>query len=109
MGAEARGKISPLSKTFSVSFLRAGYPSRVQVKFNESKKPSFYHILWFKGRREMSLYQVVPFRDTLVVDFPRKSTQVKIHPKPGIFWLLFSAKNPVKSNKLALIEDKILN
>ena len=41
--------------------------------------------------------------------FPRKSTQVKIHTKMAIFWLFFSAKNPLKSDKLALIEGKILN
>ena len=63
----------------------------------------------------MSRYQVVPwwyrarFLQTLVVIFPRKSTQVKIHTKMAIFWLVFSAKNPVKSDKLALIEGKILN
>ena len=49
------------------------------------------------------------FLQTLVVIFPRKSTQVKIHAKMAIFWLVFSAKNPVKSDKLALIEGKILN
>ena len=49
------------------------------------------------------------FLQTLVVIFPRKSTQVKIHTKMAIFWLVFSAKNPVKSDKLALIEGKILN
>ena len=27
----------------------------------------------------------------------------------AIFWLVFSVKNPVKSDKLALIEGKILN
>ena len=27
----------------------------------------------------------------------------------AIFWLVFSAKNPVKCDKLALIESKILN
>ena len=46
---------------------------------------------------------------TLVVIFPQKSTQVKIHTKMAIFWLVFSAKNPLKSDKLALIEGKILN
>ena len=52
-----------LSKTFSGNFLRAGYSSRVQVK----KTPGFITILGlkdcsgFKGRREMSRYQVVPF------------------------------------------------
>ena len=63
----------------------------------------------------MSQYQVVPwwyrarFLQTLVVIFPRKSTQVKIHTKMAIFWLVFSAKNPVKSDKLALTDGKILN
>ena len=34
---------------------------------------------------------------------------MKIHTKVAIFWLVFSAKNPVKYDKLALIEGKILN
>ena len=34
---------------------------------------------------------------------------MKIHTKMAIFWLVSSAKNPVKSDKLALIEGKILN
>ena len=73
----------------------------------KTKNPVFITILGlndccgFKGRQEMSRYQVVIF--------PRKSTQVKIHTKMAIFWLVFSAKNPVKSDKLALIEGKILN
>ena len=58
-----------------------------------------HDIRWYRSR----------FLQTLVVIFPRKSTQVKIHTKMAIFWLVFSAKNPVKSNKLALIEGKILN
>ena len=49
------------------------------------------------------------FLQTLVVVFPRKSTQVKIHTKMAMFWLVFSAKNPVNFDKLALIEGKILN
>ena len=49
------------------------------------------------------------FLQTFVVISLRKSTQVKIHTKMAIFWLVFSAKNPVKSDKLALIEGKILN
>ena len=61
----------------------------------------------------MSRYQVdwycSRFLQTLVVIFQRKSTQVKIHAKMAIFWLGFSVKNPVKSDKLALIEGKILN
>ena len=59
-----------LSKTFSGNFLRAGHPSRVQVKFKgkqQQQKTAFITILGlndcggFKGRREMSRYQVVPF------------------------------------------------
>ena len=59
----------------------------------------------------MSRYQVVPFAISANFGwiFPRKSTQVKIHSKMAIFWLVFSSKNPVKSDKLALIEGKILN
>ena len=56
-------------------------------------------VRWFRSR----------FLQTLVVIFRRKSTQVKIHTKMAIFWLVFSARNPVKSVKLALIEGKILN
>ena len=36
-------------------------------------------------------------------------TLVVIHTKMAIFWLVFSVKNPVKSDKLALIEGKVLN
>ena len=56
-------------------------------------------VRWYRSR----------FLQTLVVIFPRNSTQVKIYTKMAIFWLVFSAKNPVKSDKLALIEGKILN
>ena len=49
------------------------------------------------------------FVQTLVVIFRRKSTQVKIHTKTAIFGLFFSVKNPVKSDKPALIEGKFLN
>ena len=58
-----------------------------------------HDIRWYRSR----------FLQTLVVIFPRKSTQVKIHTKMAIFWLVFCAKNPVKSDKLALIKGKILN
>ena len=68
MAAETRKIFFWLSKTFSGNFLRAGYPSRVQVKFKEKQKnPVFITILGlkdcggFKGRLEMSRYQVVPF------------------------------------------------
>ena len=54
---------------------------------------------WYRSR----------FLQTLVVIFPQKSRQVKMHTKMAIFWLVFSAKNPVKSDKLALIEGEILN
>ena len=50
------------------------------------------------------------FLQTLVLILPWKSAHVKIHTKMSSFWLVFSAKNPVKSDKLALIiEGKILN
>ena len=49
-----------------------------------------HNIRWYRSR----------FLQTLVVIFPRKSTQVKIHTKMAIFWLVFSAKNPVKSDKV---------
>ena len=58
-----------------------------------------HDIRWYRSR----------FLQTLVVIFPRKSAQVKIHSKMAIFWLVFSAKNLVKSDKLALIEGKIWN
>ena len=105
-----------LSKTFSGNFLRAG--SRVQVKCKGTQKTQFlsqslvsktvvvlnadkrcHDIRWYRSR----------FLQSLVVIFPRKSTQVKIHTKMAIFWLVYKAKNPVKNDKLALIEGKILN
>ena len=49
------------------------------------------------------------FLRTCVVIIPRKSTQVKIHTKMAIVWVVFSAKNPVKSDRLSLIDGKILN
>ena len=58
-----------------------------------------HDIRWYRSR----------FLQTLVAIFRRKSTQVKIHTKMAIFWLVFSAKNQVKSDKLALIEGRILN
>ena len=103
-----------LSKTFSESFLRAGYPSRVQVKFKRKQKPPVF--ITFLGLKDCSgerchdiRWYRLRFLQTLVVIFPRKSTQVKIHTKMAIFWLVLSAKNPVKSNKLALVEGTILN
>ena len=48
MAAETRRIFFWLSKTFSGNFLRAGYPSRVQVKFKGKQKTQFYHIPWFK-------------------------------------------------------------
>ena len=58
-----------------------------------------HDIRWYRSR----------FLQTLVVIVSRKSTPVEIHTEMVIFWLVFSAKNPVKSDKLALIEGKILN
>ena len=65
----------------------------------------------FKGRREMSRYQVVPF--AISANFGcNLSAKVYASENPfknGDFLVGFSAKNPVKSDKLALIEGKILN
>ena len=61
----------------------------------------------------MSRYQVVwycsRFLQTLVVIFPAKVYAGENPCKMAIFWLVFRAKNPVKSDKLALIEGEILN
>ena len=65
----------------------------------------------FKGRQEMSRYQVGPF--AISANFGcNLSAKVYAGENPykmAIFWLVFSAKNLVKSDKLALIEGKILN
>ena len=58
-----------------------------------------HNITWYR----------LEFLRTWVVIIPRKSTQVKIHTKMAIVWLVFSAKNPVKSDRLSLIDGKILN
>ena len=49
------------------------------------------------------------FLQTLLLIFPWKSAEVKIHSKMASFWLVFSAKNPVKSDELILIKGQILN
>ena len=63
MAAEKRRIFFWPSKTFSGRFLRAGYPSRVQVKFKGKQKNQFglKDCGGFKGRQEMSRYRVVPF------------------------------------------------
>ena len=68
MAAETQKKFFWLSKTFSGNFLRAGYPSRGSGQIQKKTKyPVFITFLGlkdcggFKGRREMSRYQVVPF------------------------------------------------
>ena len=117
MAAEARRIFFLACKdvfwNFSSRWLPLTGSGQIQRK---RKNPVFITILGlkdcgsFKGRQEISRYQVVPFAISAnFVIFPRKSTQVKIHTKMAIFWLVFSAKNPVKSDKLALIEGKISN
>ena len=93
------GRGGGLSKTFSESFLRAGYPSRVQVKFKRKQKPPvFITFLGLKDCNDERCHDIrwyrLRFLQTLVVIFPQKSTQVKIHTKMAIFRLVFSAKNP---------------
>ena len=93
-------------------------PHRFRSNSKENKKPSFYHNPWFKRlpvvlKADKRCHDIRRYRSrflqTLVVIFSRKSTKVKIHTKMAIFWLVFSAKNPVKSDKLAIFEGKILN
>ena len=61
MGAEKRRNFLAFKDVFW-KFLRAGYPSRVQVKFKGKQKTlGLKDCGGFKGRREMSRYQVVPF------------------------------------------------
>ena len=59
----------------------------------------------------MSRYQMVPF--AISANFGcNLSAKVYASENPyknGDFWLVFSAKNKVKSDKLPLIEGKILN
>ena len=84
----------------------------------KAKKPFFITFLGlkdcggFRGRREMSRYQVVPF--SISANFVcNLSANVYAGENPykngDFFWLVFSAKNPVKSDKRTLIEGKILN
>ena len=92
-------------------FLALATPHGFRSNSKENKKPSFYHILWFKRlvvlktdeRCHDIRWYCSRFWQTLVVIFPRKSTEVKI------FGWFLAQKKPVKSDKLALIEGKILN
>ena len=67
MAAETRRIFFWLSKTFSGNFLHAATPRRFRSNSKENKKTVFITILGlkdcgdFKGRQEMSRYQVVPF------------------------------------------------
>ena len=68
MAGETRRIFFWLSKTFSGNFLCAGYPSRVLVKFKDKQQQKVFITTLglkdcdgFKGRQEMSQYQVVPF------------------------------------------------
>ena len=108
MAAETRRIFSGFQRRFLEIFFALATPHGFRSNSKENKKPSFYHNPWFKRLGGFRWYRS-RFLQTLVVIFPRKSTQVKIHTKMAIFWLVFSAKNQVKSDKLALIEGKILN
>ena len=63
MAAETRILFFWLANAFSGNFLRAGYPSWVQVKFKGKHKTilGLKDCGGFKGRQEMSRYQVAPF------------------------------------------------
>ena len=121
MSADLGEKFVWLSKTFSGNFFRAVYPSWVQVKFKGKRKKSLFFFftflglkdcVGFKDRRTMSRYQVEPFAIFTNFGF-NLSVKVCARENPYKnceFWLVFSAKNPVKSDTLALvIEGKNLN
>ena len=99
---------------FSLPWLPLTGSGQIQRK---TKNPVFITILGLKNcgghksRQEMSRYQVVPFAISanFGCNFSAKVYAGENTYKMAIFWLFFSAKNPLKSDKLALIEGKILN
>ena len=107
MAVETQRIFLGFQRRFLDIFFALATPHGLMSNSKENKNPVVvlkadercHDIRWYRLR----------FLQTLFVIFPRKSTQVKIHVKMAIFWLVFSAKNPVKSDKLALIEGKILN
>ena len=104
-------------RRFLEIFFTLATPHGFRSNSKENKKNSFYHILWFKRlvvlKADERCHDIrwyhSRFMQTLVVIFRQKSTQVKVHTKMPFFWSVLSAKNPVKSDKLELIEGKILN
>ena len=92
-------------RKFSSRFLPLTGSGQIQRK---TKNPVLIVFLGLKERCHDSCHPS-QFLQTLVSIFPWKSTRVKIHPKMANFWLVFSAKNPVKSDKLPSIQGKILN
>ena len=57
----------------------------------------------FKGGPEVTRFQVVSFAISANFGF---NLSVKVHSKMTSFWLVFSGKTPVKSEKLALMEGR---
>ena len=94
-----------------------GFRSNSKENKQTNKQTSCYRIAWFKRLAVLKAderchdfrWYRSQFLQTLVLIFPWKSTQVKIHSKMASVCLVFSAKNPVKSDKLALIEGEVLN
>ena len=88
MATETRRIFFWLSKTFLEIFFALATPHGFSSNSKENKKKTVFITFFglkdcdsFKGRREMSRYQVVIF--------PRKSMQVKIHSKMAIFLVGF--------------------
>ena len=99
---------------FSSRWLPLTGLGRIQRKTKKTVFITFFGLKdcgGFKRRREMSRYQVVPF--AISANFGcNLSAKVYASENPyknAVFWSVLSAKNPVKSDKLALIEGKILN
>ena len=111
MAAETRRICFGFQRRFLGIFFSLATPHGLRSNSKENKKPNFYHIPLLKAdeRWHDIRWYCSRFLQTLVVIFPRKSTQVKIHTKWRFFGCFFSAKNLVKSDKLALVEGKILN
>ena len=107
MAAETRRMFFGFRRRFLEIFLALATPHGFRSNSKENKTKTKKQFLSFSLVKDCGGFK--GRLQTLVVIFPRKSTQVKIHTKMAIFWLVFSAKNPVKSNKLALIEGKIWN
>ena len=119
MGIKNYTYISSIIRDFNVfTALSTPHGFRSNLNGNEKKVVFFFTFLCvkdcvgFKSRREISRYEVVPFAILTNFGFnlSMKACALENPYEMASFWLVFSAKNPVKSDKLVLIiEGKILN